>query len=82
MQPITRSLRRFSAVASIPVVVLVLSLLLAVTPTALSQSVTGQISGTVADPAGAVVVGAKVQLTHDLSQQVRDFTTETNGGFI
>ncbi len=74
MRPITRSF--------IPVVVLVLFLLLAVPPTALSQSVTGQISGTVADPAGAVVVSAKVQLTHDLSQQVRDFTTETNGEFI
>jgi hypothetical protein len=82
MQAITRSLRCFAAAASISIVVFVCFLLLAVPPAAFSQSVTGQISGTVADPAGAVVVGAKVQLTHDLSQQVRDFTTETNGGFI
>src|SRR5690242_16870024 len=35
-----------------------------------AQSVTGQISGTVADSTGAVVAGANVQLTHNLSQQV------------
>ena len=82
MKPSARSLRHFGAAAFIPVVVLVLFLRLAVPPAAFSQSVTGQISGTVADPAGAVVAGAKVQLTHDLSQQVHDFTTETNGEFI
>jgi hypothetical protein len=82
MQPSVRSLRHFGAAAFIPIVVLVLFLLLAIPPAAFSQSVTGQISGTVADPGGAVVVGAKVQLTHDVSQQVRDFTTETNGSFI
>src|SRR3981081_298775 len=46
------------------------------------QSVTGQISGTVTDQAGAVMVGVRVQLTHDVSQQVREFTTETNGSFV
>src|SRR5207237_8924853 len=46
------------------------------------QSVTGQISGTVVDPAGAIVPGATVQLTHDLSQQTRKFVTESNGSFI
>ena len=34
------------------------------------------------DPAGALVPGATVQLTHDLSQQVRKFVTESNGSFI
>ena len=57
-------------------------LLLAMLPTANSQSVTGQISGTVTDPAGAVVVGAPVQLTHDLSKQVREFTTDLSGSFV
>jgi len=63
MQAITRSLRCFAAAASISIVVFVCFLLLAVPPAAFSQSVTGQISGTVTDPAGAIVDGAKVQLT-------------------
>ena len=57
-------------------------LLLAMLPTANSQSVTGQISGTVTHPVGAVVVGATVQLTHDLSKQVREIKTEANGAFV
>src|SRR5258708_19679270 len=56
--------------------------LLAMLATINGQSVTGQISGTVTDPAGAVVVGVRVQLTNDVSQQVRDFTTEANGSFV
>src|SRR5437899_754445 len=59
-----------------------LLLLLAILPASYAQSVTGQISGTVTDPAGAVVAGAKVQLTHDLSKQVHEFTSESNGSFI
>ncbi len=55
---------------------------LALLPTASAQSVTGQISGTVVDPAGSVVPGASVQLTHDLSQTVRSFTAENNGSFV
>src|SRR5690242_5019680 len=57
-------------------------LLLAMMPAANAQSVTGQISGTVVDPAGALVPGAVVQLTHDVSKTVRTFTTESNGAFI
>jgi hypothetical protein len=52
------------------------------TPAANSQGVTGQISGTVVDPAGSVVIGAKIQLTHDVSKQLREFQTDSNGGFI
>ena len=62
--------------------VLVVFLLLAMLPAANAQSVTGQISGTVVDPAGALIPGADVQLTHDLSQTVRKFTTESNGSFL
>jgi hypothetical protein len=43
------------------------------------HSVTGQITGTVADPTGVAVVGAAVRVTSDLSQQTRLFTTESNG---
>ena len=60
----------------------VLFLLLAVLPAANGQSVTGQISGVVVDPAGAVIPGATVELIHDLSQTVRKYTTESNGSFI
>ena len=63
-------------------IVTVLICLLATLPAVYGQSVTGQISGTVVDPAGAIVPGATVQLTHDLSQQTRKFVTESNGGFI
>ncbi len=56
--------------------------LLATVPALNGQSVTGQISGTVIDPAGAVVIGAEVRLTHNLSRQVRTFTTDANGSFV
>ncbi len=56
--------------------------LLAALPTASGQSVTGQISGTVTDSDGGVLVGATVRLTHELSQQVRNFKTDSAGSFI
>ncbi|HYP09598.1 MAG TPA: carboxypeptidase regulatory-like domain-containing protein [Bryobacteraceae bacterium] len=43
---------------------------------------TGQISGTVTDPSGAVVSGAVVRLIADVSQQERQFTTSGNGSFM
>lgn len=55
--------------------------LLATMPMAIGQGVTGQISGTVTDPAGAVVVGAAVVLTQDISHQERSFTTDSKGVF-
>lgn len=62
--------------------VVVFMLLAVALPAANAQSVTGQIFGTVTDPTGAVVAGAAVRLTHDVSQQVREFKTEANGSFI
>jgi Carboxypeptidase regulatory-like domain len=59
-----------------------LSLFLATLPTAKAQSVTGQISGSVTDPAGAVIPGARVQLTNDLTKQVRALSTASSGSFI
>jgi hypothetical protein len=56
--------------------------LLAMLPAVHGQSVTGQISGTVADSAGALVPGAAVKLTNDLSQQVHTFTADANGSFV
>ncbi len=49
---------------------------------AYGQSQTGQISGVVNDPSGAVVGGAKVQVIQDLTKNTREFTTEANGAFV
>ena len=46
------------------------------------QSVTGQISGTVVDSSGAVIVGAAAQLTDDVSKQQRSFLTDSKGAFL
>jgi hypothetical protein len=56
--------------------------LLAMAPAVHGQGVTGQITGNVADETGGVVAAAAVKLTHDLSQQVRMFTTDSSGTFI
>ena len=48
----------------------------------LAQSVTGQISGTVADQGGAAIVGAAVRLTHDLSKNIHNFKTDQDGNFL
>ena len=49
--------------------------LLASLPIAIAQTTTGQITGTVVDSAGAVVAGATVQMTNEITKQVRHFTT-------
>ena len=57
------------------------SLLLALLPTANAQTITGSVFGSVADSAGAVVAGARIQLTNDISKQVREYKTDNNGDF-
>jgi hypothetical protein len=57
-------------------------LLLVLVPAATSQTITGQISGRLVDPGGAVIIGANVQLTQVLSKQVREFSTDSGGGFL
>jgi hypothetical protein len=47
-----------------------------------AQSVTGQISGTVTDSHKAAIVGANVELTNDLTKQVRTIVTQSSGDFI
>ena len=64
------------------VLVVLLAVALLILPAAKAQSVTGQISGTVTDPAGAVIGGAAAQLTNDLTKQERTLTTESSGSFI
>jgi Carboxypeptidase regulatory-like domain/TonB-dependent Receptor Plug Domain len=60
----------------------VAAVLLVATPSALSQTVTGQVTGTVVDAGGAVLVGATVQLTNQNTKQVREYKTQNNGTFI
>ncbi len=66
----------------LPVSASLLLLLSTSLTTANCQSVTGQVSGRVTDATGAILVGAPVRLTHDLSKQVREFTTDANGAFV
>src|SRR5579872_6230508 len=56
--------------------------LLLLAAAAQAQSVTGQISGTVTDSSGDVISGASVELSSDLTRQVRRYTTEGNGRFL
>src|SRR5579864_8998273 len=53
--------------------------LLVILPAAKSQTVTGSITGTVVDQAGAVVTGASIELTNEVTKQVREFTTSDSG---
>jgi hypothetical protein len=47
-----------------------------------AQTVSGEISGVVADQGGAVVVGATVDLISDLDKQTREFKTDNSGEFL
>ncbi|HKQ85926.1 MAG TPA: TonB-dependent receptor [Candidatus Acidoferrales bacterium] len=47
-----------------------------------AQTINGQITGTVVDPSGAVIVGAKITLTYPLTGQQRQVVTGTTGDFI
>ena len=51
-------------------------------PVANAQTVTGSMTGTVVDAGDALVVGARVQLTNEITKQVREFSTSGNGTFI
>jgi hypothetical protein len=54
---------------------------LALTPAAIAQTVTGSITGTVVDSGDAIIVGASVRLTNEVTQQQREFLTTGNGTF-
>lgn len=45
------------------------------------QTVTGSVSGTIADPSGAVMAGANVTLTNELTNQSREQQTGVSGDF-
>jgi hypothetical protein len=54
---------------------------LLVAPLAFAQSVTGSVTGSVVDTAGAVVAGAKVELINNISKQTREFRSSGTGAF-
>jgi hypothetical protein len=67
---------------SIRLVAMLLCGLAALSPRIPAQSVTGQISGTVTDAAGSAIAGAQVQLTSELTKQVRAINTDRSGDFL
>jgi len=67
---------------SMPGVLFAIALSLAGSATALAQSFTGSISGTVADQAGAAVSNATVTLTATLTGQMRTTTTNSQGDYL
>ena len=65
----------------IRIMALAIVAVLAALPSALAQTVTGSVTGTVADPSGAVIAGAKVALINELTKQERDQDTGASGDF-
>ncbi len=66
---------------AIPLVAFLAVALILAMPVASAQMMSGQITGRLVDPAGAVIVQAKVRITNDLTKQVREFETDSNGNF-
>jgi len=61
---------------------LVLAALLFQPPTLWSQYGAGTILGTITDPSGAVVPGAKVTVKNNATNELRSFVTDTAGDFL
>jgi len=73
---------RMPTIVCLPVLLLAALVSLAFLRPANGQTVSGQISGRLVDSTGAVITGAKVQLTNDLTKQERTFVTDSNGNFL
>lgn len=61
---------------------ILLAVFLTFTAASNAQNVNGQISGRVTDPQSAVIGGATLHLTNDLTQQAREFVTNETGAFV
>ena len=59
----------------------IVGLLLAIHPIASAQDATGRIAGTVTDPTGAVIVGAKVSVTNMATRITRETVTASDGSY-
>jgi hypothetical protein len=62
--------------------VVVVALSFALAQNASSQTVSGQISGVIVDAQNAAIVGAVVEVTNELTKQVRKFEAEATGTFL
>ena len=71
---------RFAVRASVALI-LALGLAFVVVPQARAQAQYGTITGTVTDPSGAVVPGAKVVLTNQATSETRTTSTDASGLF-
>jgi len=69
-------------VLKLRILVVAMAFMLAALPAAYGQSITSSITGTVVDETGGVIAGATVELTYQLTQQVRTTTTGANGRFL
>lgn len=79
-QPLSTVSARFAVRASVAVV-MALGLAFVVVPRARAQAQYGTITGTVTDPSGAVVPGAKVVLTNAATSETRTTATDAAGLF-
>lgn len=81
--PLKRSSRSSSADVSVRIVLsLIAMLFMAVAPSLMGQSITGDILGTARDASGAVVPGAKVTLTATDTGITAAATTDDQGGYL
>src|SRR6185437_8162256 len=76
-----REFQRGSVMKRFNVAAFLVFLYFVVSSAANAQSVSGSVTGTVVDPAGAVVVGAPVELVNDTSHNSRKDATNKNGSF-
>ena len=79
-QPLSTVFARF-AVRACTALFLALGLAFVVVPQARAQAQYGTITGTVTDPSGAVVPGAKVVLTNQSTHEIRSTSTDASGLF-
>src|SRR5579885_103389 len=79
---VRKSMKRFSvSQVSLGATLLFVSLF-SLPPTALAQQATALINGTVKDPSGAVVIGAKVTLVNSGTNTARSTTTNKDGIYL
>lgn len=78
-----RESRRWTARAAVTAIGLMVVLLLLGAGSAAAQTAaTGALGGTVTDPSGAVILGAKVQVTSRASGEVRTTQSGSRGGYV
>ena len=75
-------LRGRGAIVKCVPVLLAATLIVTMLAPAWAQTTTGTISGTVVDPSGNVIPGAKVSITNEVTGESRNGTTSSTGEFV